>query len=74
MWTVIILLVVAIIYFIYWCYRKEKKDFNGGVCKYCGGKLERREQLDSKGIDCYICPQCGYITYVSMFRRRTTRK
>lgn len=46
----LLLLFILIRVAIYW----EKKDFNNGVCKYCGGPLHHFD-TDSQGGRLYTC-------------------
>lgn len=42
----------------------EAKDFNGGICRYCGNKL-RFFDTDSQGGRGYICDNCGHAPWCS---------
>lgn len=75
----LILLIVAIIFILsiiggcIWCYLKEKKDYNNGICPLCGGKLVRFTD-DSQGSKGYICSECfKYSTWVSWFNPRKNK-
>lgn len=62
-----ILMTIVIIAFIstgIFARRKEKKDFNGGVCPRCGSRLKNFD-MASDGSRGYDCPKCDYTVWVS---------
>lgn len=44
--------------------RREKKDWNNGICPNCGHEL-RLFGCDSQGGDGWTCDDCDYTTWVS---------
>ena len=50
-----------------WCYKKEKRDFNNGICPYCGNKLVHFDD-DSQGGQGWRCNSCDYVAWISWFK------
>lgn len=44
--------------------RKEKEDYNNGICPHCGTKLKNFD-MASDGSRGYTCDQCNYTTWCS---------
>ena len=42
----------------------EKKEYNRGICPYCGKKLVQLD-TDSQGNRGYVCYECSYYTWIS---------
>lgn len=68
-WNVMVtgIVIICAVSFLICCissYICEKRDYNGGYCKYCGRKL-RRSDIDACGIREYKCDKCGYNVWVS---------
>ena len=53
--SVIILFIIGGLYIC--SYTGEKRDFNDGVCKFCGSKLHYFD-MDSGGARGYMCENC----------------
>lgn len=47
----------------------EPRDFNDGICTYCGSKL-RHFDTDSGGGRGYCCDNCGRTIWISWFADR----
>ena len=62
----LILLLFITLFFIILCYaiRRERKDWNNGICPICGHELRCFGQY-SGGIDGWTCDKCNYTTWVS---------
>ena len=43
---------------------RERRDYNGGVCRHCKAKL-RHFDNDSQGGRGYVCDRCGRTVWVS---------
>lgn len=56
-----------------WCYHREKKDFNNGICPHCGTKLKHFDN-DSHGGEGWCCDECGYFTWISWFKGKKEEK
>ena len=42
----------------------EYREFNHGICRYCGTRLNHFD-IDSQGGRGYTCKGCGYCTWIS---------
>lgn len=65
----IVLLVIILVgtpIMVCWAIKRERRDFNNGVCPKCGGKLRWVDQ-DSQGGRLWMCENtsCQYHTWVS---------
>lgn len=63
LWMLIIMCVL-LLFLSSICKEWERRDFNNGVCKRCGGKLKYFD-TDSHGGRGYMCYDCYYTTWVS---------
>lgn len=63
-----ILFILIMIYGCIWCYSKEKKDFNNGICPKCGNPLIHFD-TDSQGGQGWCCRKCDYYVWISWFKR-----
>ena len=61
---VICVLIVAFIAIAVIAYIMDKKDFNNGKCRECGGDLELFD-IDSQGGRGYKCPRCNTYLWIS---------
>ena len=52
-------------------YTEEKRDFNDGVCKFCGSKLHYFD-MDSGGARGYMCENCMKLQIIKMRQAETT--
>ena len=64
----LVLLIVGIVLGCIWCYFREKKDFNNGICPRCGKPLRHFDD-DSQGGQGWYCDNCGYHTWISWFKK-----
>ena len=51
----------------------ERRHWNGGICPRCGHPLGLYES-DATGTDRWICPICGYSTFVTHKNKVYNRK
>lgn len=47
--------------------KQEKKEWNNGICRKCGGTLEHFDN-DSQGSIGICCNKCGAVHWFSYFR------
>lgn len=72
--SLLIQVILLVIFFVcitsgcIWCYLREKKDFNNGICPDCGEPLRHFDD-DSQGGQGWVCDKCGYHTWISWFKR-----
>ena len=71
--TALLVIAVVIVFFIIFVaipgYIIEMKDYNDGICPYCGNRLIYFD-TDSTGAEGYHCERCGYSCWVSWFKPR----
>lgn len=66
-----ILFLILIVFFTsgcIWCIICEKRDFNNGICPYCGNKLRHFDD-DSQGGQGWCCDECNHTAWISWFKR-----
>jgi predicted RNA-binding Zn-ribbon protein involved in translation (DUF1610 family) len=66
--VIVEVLIIALICGCICKYRQEKKDFNNGICPWCGNQL--RHFADNKELEQgWICDKCGYRTWIGWFKK-----
>lgn len=62
-----ILVIAFIVFGCIYVYRKEKKNFNDGICPNCRTFLRHFDD-DSQGGQGWTCDHCDYVTWISWFK------